>query len=135
MNRHVLYTGIGLLLGGALLNMVLGAATDSYENDPLDGLGGLLMLTGLILIIVGAVKGSGTRQQQQQQQVVVYAGAPHDPSPAAPRLDLRCPTCATLNERNARFCMECGKPVDAPRTFARKAAPRPKKARQRRPSA
>jgi hypothetical protein len=131
VNRQILYTGIGLLVAGGLLNAIVGATTRSYENDPLDGIGGLMMFVGLILIIVGAVKGTGGGQQQQQQ-VVVYAGAPGDAAPATPRLDLRCATCRTLNERNARFCMECGKPIPQPRAASAAAPAKARPAASRR---
>ncbi|MBI2078128.1 MAG: zinc ribbon domain-containing protein [Euryarchaeota archaeon] len=114
MNRQLLYAGLGLFLGSILLNSIFDATTSQYGPDPLDGLWGPMAVIGIILVIVGAAKGGGGRPQQQQQSVVVYAGAPGDAAPAAPRMVLKCPTCGALNEANARYCQECGKPIPQP---------------------
>lgn len=132
MNRQILLVGVALFLGSAVFQAVI-QGSRGFETDPLDGFFGLAMLVGLILIIVGAVKSEGGARaaQEQQQQVVVYAGAPGDAAPAAPRLILRCPTCRTLNEASARFCMECGHEIPSPQAQAGRAvsapARRPKK--------
>ena len=123
MNRSILYAGIGLFFGSLLLNGIFDATMSQYGPDPLDGIWGPLALLGIILVIVGAAKGGGGRPQQQQQSVVVYAGAPGQEAPAAPRMVLKCPTCGGLNEANARYCQECGKPIPQPGTRA--SSPKP----------
>lgn len=115
MRRDLIIAGLALILGGTILTVVLGPFGPLNEFASLFELLGFI---GLILLIVGVIKSGsgGGAPMQQQQQVVVMAPPPGyaPPAPAAPSAPrLRCPTCKSLNDADARFCRECGHPIPA----------------------
>ena len=127
MNKNLLYAGAALFLVGAIVNAVF-QGTTGFGVDPIGGgIFGFAAFLGLILIVVGAVKSDrpAAAAQQQQQQIVVYT---QPPATRAAPFSLRCPTCKTLNETDARYCMECGKVIPAPKSHeARRSSGKPKK--------
>lgn len=73
----------------------------------------LAFLGGLVLLIVGLVRGGRARQQQQQQVIVLPAGAAvvgGAPGVAGARF---CTGCGGALSGVERFCTHCGAPLGA----------------------
>ena len=106
-NKVLVAVGASMLGLAVLVPIIMAASAD----DGWDQLAIVVMtfvffgpvgLVGLILLIVGAVRGRG---QQQQQQVIVVAGPP--PAHMGPA----CRSCRSPLGLGARFCNACGQPA------------------------
>lgn len=109
MRRDLVILGIALIVAGMIFTATTSLLLDHVFGDFFSFLG----LVGLVVLIVGVVKSRGGRaagMSQQQQVVIIPPSAPSGFTPVAepPGAAVRCGTCQSLNEPDARFCTMCG---------------------------